>query len=64
LIVVVVETEIENDGVTMQEMYLSADERQSTIRQSGGGDNGVIVAIEPEIRIDDSPGEKNEVWEC
>jgi hypothetical protein len=60
----VVETEIENDGVTMQEMYLSADERQSTIRQSGGGDNGVIVAIEPEIRIDDSPGEKNEVWEC
>jgi hypothetical protein len=62
--VVVVETEIENDGVTMQEMYLSADERQSTIRQSGGGDNGVIVAIEPEIRIDDSPGEKNEVWEC
>jgi hypothetical protein len=62
--VVVVETEIENDGVTMQEMYLSADERQSTIRQSGGGDKGVIVAIEPEIRIDDSPGEKNEVWEC
>ena len=32
---------VEGDVVEMQEKCLSADERQSTIRQSGGGDVGV-----------------------
>jgi hypothetical protein len=47
----VLEIEVENavvmldDEVEMQEKCLSADERQSTIRQSGGGDNGVWVVM-------------------
>lgn len=41
MIAVVSESDIENDEEEMQEKYLSADERQSTIRQSGGGDDGV-----------------------
>jgi hypothetical protein len=37
---VVTEMAFVGDEVKMQEKCLSADERQSTIRQSGGGDNG------------------------
>lgn len=38
MVAVVFESDIGNDEEEMQEMYPLVDERQSTIRQSGGGD--------------------------